>query len=195
MIEDESTLRGAEVLDSFVFEQRARPISWQPDSATPCCNECKIGFTFFTRRVSQNKKKTPSDSSDNHPFRRQHTTHTKKHHCRACGLQFCGDCSRERITFPPEYGYQGPQRTCENCFVLLYARLGLRNSVGRGNRIQSAPAAGAPDSSPSPSAVDHEKHIDGGKVVEEEHPEQPEKPIVPSEETEHSTKEGLAFNK
>jgi hypothetical protein len=112
----DNVLLGAEVLDSFVFEERARPITWQPDSAAPRCCDCKAEFSLFTRR----------------------------HHCRGCGLQFCDACSRMRIEYPPEFAYQGPQRACENCYILIIARHGLRNAAAGVISNAVAAALGVP---------------------------------------------------
>lgn len=65
---------------------RGPPI-WVPDQDVVECRCCNAQFTLFRRR----------------------------HHCRACGQIFCGDCSK----FFKElrsFGYSGKVRVCESCF-------------------------------------------------------------------------------
>lgn len=64
---------------------RMRPV-WSPDTQCKTCNGCGTTFGLITR----------------------------KHHCRKCGLIFCGPCSVFRSTFP-EIGYTSPVRCCEGC--------------------------------------------------------------------------------
>ena len=48
------------------------PTKWEPDEAAPACRTCRQPFTAFRRR----------------------------HHCRACGLAFCDDCTSHRVAMP-----------------------------------------------------------------------------------------------
>lgn len=64
-----------------------RKAHWEPDELVPHCRLCLTSFTLTTRR----------------------------HHCRACGQIFCGDCSRYYLLLPEEMGYTEPRRTCRTC--------------------------------------------------------------------------------
>eukprot|EP01062_Namystynia_karyoxenos_P023046 TRINITY_DN18870_c0_g1_i2.p1 TRINITY_DN18870_c0_g1~~TRINITY_DN18870_c0_g1_i2.p1 ORF type:complete len:1063 (+),score=307.76 TRINITY_DN18870_c0_g1_i2:86-3190(+) len=70
---------------------RAEPVRWFPDHLAPVCHACRVQFTFFLRR----------------------------HHCRACGHVFCGDCSAQKIPVLPEH--KDPVRVCGACFSSLSA--------------------------------------------------------------------------
>lgn len=67
---------------------------WMPDDSATACSECGSEFTFVRRR----------------------------HHCRMCGRLFCGDCTQQTFELPPQYGWKGPQRVCESCYLILYSR-------------------------------------------------------------------------
>lgn len=62
---------------------------WVPDEEAPECHGCARRFTFFKRR----------------------------HHCRACGGVFCGDCSTNRITIPRLDYATTEVRVCDQCWV------------------------------------------------------------------------------
>lgn len=72
-------------------------IVWVPDSDAKACNDCGLGFTVVRRR----------------------------HHCRACGRVFCGDCSQKRIKLP-SFGYNSDQRVCDECYDKYYWEKGQR---------------------------------------------------------------------
>lgn len=65
---------------------RGPPI-WVPDQLVVACSCCNASFTLFRRR----------------------------HHCRACGQIFCGECSKFTRNLDC-WGYNGPVRVCEACF-------------------------------------------------------------------------------
>ena len=65
-----------------------RPSYWVSDVEVSNCSHCKVEF---------------SDK-------------VFKHHCRACGLIFCGDCSRRRLSVPSR-GWDTPVRVCDSCAV------------------------------------------------------------------------------
>lgn len=41
----------------------------------------------------------------------------KKHHCRACGLGFCDECTQHRVPVPDRGWGDAPVRVCNGCFV------------------------------------------------------------------------------
>ena len=57
---------------------------WQQDTDVLCCPSCSTDFGHFTRR----------------------------HHCRACGGVFCGNCSQKEHSLEL---YTDPQRVCDSC--------------------------------------------------------------------------------
>lgn len=65
----------------------AFPVLWVPDHAITRCQGCQIEFWLGRR----------------------------KHHCRSCGLIFCGDCSQYFAPFPKE-SFMEPVRLCGSCF-------------------------------------------------------------------------------
>lgn len=50
-----------------------------------------------------------------HRCRTQFTMLRRKHHCRACGQVFCGDCSSKSSTIP-KFGIEREVRVCESCY-------------------------------------------------------------------------------
>lgn len=68
-------------------EKRRPP--WMPDSSANECMKCKSKFGLFRRR----------------------------HHCRACGLILCSNCSYRKKVLPA-FAYFKPERVCESCFPL-----------------------------------------------------------------------------
>ncbi|XP_050695341.1 hepatocyte growth factor-regulated tyrosine kinase substrate-like isoform X2 [Eriocheir sinensis] len=50
-----------------------------------------------------------------HRCRSQFTMLRRKHHCRACGQVFCGDCSGKYSTIP-KFGIEREVRVCESCY-------------------------------------------------------------------------------
>ncbi|KAJ7371035.1 Zinc finger FYVE domain-containing protein 1 [Desmophyllum pertusum] len=64
----------------------ARPGYWVPDSDILACNCCEIEFTG----------------------------NDTKHHCRACGMGVCSNCSESRTPVPSR-GWDHPVRVCDQC--------------------------------------------------------------------------------
>jgi len=77
-----------------------RPV-WQEDQQAPCCSRCKANFTLFNRR----------------------------HHCRHCGLVFCGKCCFKQCTIT-NLGYSEPVLVCEGCYP---------TAISGGKTFQEAP--------------------------------------------------------
>lgn len=73
-----------------VEENEAKPTLWVPDHAATNCAKCDTQFWIANR----------------------------KHHCRNCGLVFCGTCSEKRLPLPEEQLYD-PVRVCFACFEKL----------------------------------------------------------------------------
>jgi len=63
---------------------------WIPDQKVSDCMKCQIPFSITKR----------------------------KHHCRACGLIFCGDCSAKSLPIPL-YGYTAAVRICDACYLKM----------------------------------------------------------------------------
>lgn len=64
---------------------------WVPDEEVNMCSGCHKEFDWLLRR----------------------------HHCRHCGLIFCGACSSSRALLPPEFKVRDPQRVCFHCAQVL----------------------------------------------------------------------------
>ncbi|XP_069806192.1 zinc finger FYVE domain-containing protein 1 [Dendropsophus ebraccatus] len=69
-----------------LMKDAARPTYWIPDHEITHCFNCKKEFNI---KLS-------------------------KHHCRACGQGFCGDCSSDKRPVPSR-GWDHPVRVCVNC--------------------------------------------------------------------------------
>ena len=89
---------------AFTTSQQSRLATrppWQPDTEVTSCNKCESAFGFFRR----------------------------KHHCRACGLIFCYQCSENTVELPMEWEYHGPQRVCVDCFLHQVKTLRLNRTT------------------------------------------------------------------
>ncbi|XP_031571649.1 uncharacterized protein LOC116305818 [Actinia tenebrosa] len=90
---DETAWSAVDVIDideeTSATQVKSQPdtVVWVPDERVKECHDCKQRFTRWKR----------------------------KHHCRACGQVFCGDCSKQKITLP-QFGYTNPERVCESCY-------------------------------------------------------------------------------
>ncbi|KAI5062353.1 hypothetical protein GOP47_0022892 [Adiantum capillus-veneris] len=76
----------------------AEPPQWLPDSHAAVCMQCGAYFhpIFFSR-----------------------------HHCRFCGLIFCGSCTSQRTLLPVKFREKTPQRVCDSCYEQLAAVQGI----------------------------------------------------------------------
>ncbi|MCO5615099.1 hypothetical protein L7F22_069388 [Adiantum nelumboides] len=65
---------------------------WIPDSHAMVCMQCRTYFhpIFFSR-----------------------------HHCRFCGMIFCGSCTSQRTLLPVKFREKTPQRVCDSCYDRL----------------------------------------------------------------------------
>lgn len=86
--------------DAAYREPDERVVMWTPDSAATACRECQMSFTRLRRR----------------------------HHCRACGQIFCGQCCHMKVALPA-MGYNAPQRCCTKCAKRLLSE----SRTGEGN--------------------------------------------------------------
>ncbi|MCO5608815.1 hypothetical protein L7F22_063032 [Adiantum nelumboides] len=70
----------------------AEPPQWIPDSHAMVCMQCRTYFhpIFFSR-----------------------------HHCRFCGMIFCGSCTSQRTLLPVKFREKTPQRVCDSCYERL----------------------------------------------------------------------------
>jgi hypothetical protein len=55
------------------------------------------------------------DGDKCHRCRVAFSTFMRKHHCRACGQVFCGQCSAKSSTLP-KYGIEKEVRVCDTCY-------------------------------------------------------------------------------
>ncbi|KEP61217.1 UNVERIFIED_CONTAM: FYVE zinc finger domain-containing protein [Hammondia hammondi] len=78
--------RVAEVPRDAGETDEGRNVDWVPSDEVTCCSHCGSLFSV---------------------------THWK-HHCRACGKVFCGECSTSRIRLP-DLGYFEKVRVCDDC--------------------------------------------------------------------------------
>jgi ankyrin repeat protein len=114
------------------------PEAWVNDEASPQCMVCADSFTLFRRR----------------------------HHCRACGILVCGDCSSKLFRVPRAFATSAaagappgaPERVCDGCFNrLMYVSWKVmpteRGDVFVGRDAAAAPAAAAPSPVASPTAT------------------------------------------
>lgn len=95
---------------------------WQPDEAAPACARCHKSFGVFTWR----------------------------HHCRACGLAVCDDCSKQRCTIV-NLGYDDEQRVCDQCYPQASAGGVVNAQVPELSNAIAEPAWTAPVPSAPPS--------------------------------------------
>lgn len=65
-----------------------RTVPWAPNEQFNACHKCKRGFIPIVRN---------------------------RHHCRSCGLVFCGDCSSKHCIIP-DSTYKTAERVCDFCF-------------------------------------------------------------------------------
>ncbi|KAL9980228.1 hypothetical protein ACROYT_G008784 [Oculina patagonica] len=89
-----------------VDENEAQPTLWVPDHAATNCAECDTQFWIANR----------------------------KHHCRNCGLVFCGTCSEKRLPLPEEQLYD-PVRVCFACFEKLVTLQERENGERRQSEV------------------------------------------------------------
>ncbi|KAK3882102.1 hypothetical protein Pcinc_013508 [Petrolisthes cinctipes] len=76
-----------------------------------------------------------------HRCRSQFTMIRRKHHCRACGQVFCGDCSGKFSTIP-KFGIEREVRVCESCYD------DINNSLPRPTPAATKVESEEPTSSP-----------------------------------------------
>lgn len=72
---------------------RISPAYWKPNHEIRVCQGCKLSF--------------------------ETNATLKKHHCRGCGLGFCGACSLHKLPVPGR-GWDKPVRVCDNCKEILF---------------------------------------------------------------------------
>ncbi|KNC83540.1 hypothetical protein SARC_04213 [Sphaeroforma arctica JP610] len=90
------------VEDNTDAERSFRP-NWQMDKDAPRCNDCQKRFHLIFCALP------------------------RRHHCRHCGLVFCGSCCKKFMVVP-NLGYYHPVRVCNIC--VNEVELGGRKYVG-----------------------------------------------------------------
>jgi hypothetical protein len=99
--------------ESLSAYEGVRP-TWAKDEAVAKCNHCSTPFTFIRR------SKRISHKTSFHSYWRVTMIYYLGHHCRFCGQIFCNDCSKTRVSYPDWFGYNTPQRVCEDCIPILF---------------------------------------------------------------------------
>ncbi|KAH8085625.1 hypothetical protein JL720_7616 [Aureococcus anophagefferens] len=93
-----------------------RAPAWEPDAAAACCRGPACGVAFDTME--------------------------RRHHCRGCGLVFCGGCTEGVALMPPAWRERDPQRVCDACQVRLapyqHAWAESRSNATRSNAVADA---------------------------------------------------------
>lgn len=79
---------GLNIKDLDLVSKVKRP-QWIDDAQCSACSKCASQFSAFNRR----------------------------HHCRQCGLLYCGSCSAKKIALP-ELEYHKPVRACDCCYAI-----------------------------------------------------------------------------
>ncbi|XP_021941122.1 zinc finger FYVE domain-containing protein 21-like isoform X3 [Zootermopsis nevadensis] len=86
LIKSKSGLRIVVTNDKFRSPFLLCEPQWTPDSESTNCTACKVKFDFVTRR----------------------------HHCRRCGLIYCGSCCESKMGLP-RMCFVDPVRVCNRC--------------------------------------------------------------------------------
>lgn len=69
-----------------------------------------------------------SDGTCCHRCRSAFSLVQRKHHCRACGQVFCGQCSQHTATLP-KFGIEKEVRVCDGCFTELNKPGGINSGT------------------------------------------------------------------
>nr|CCA22718.1 conserved hypothetical protein [Albugo laibachii Nc14] len=129
------------------FQRRSICGQWVEDDTIQICTGCEKEFTIFVRR----------------------------HHCRICGLIFCGPCSRTRMVLPLSVSkgvdnaiYTTRLRVCDGCVSYVQrkatvdqlAKVGkeVLQNVDQSNRLVDAQALSGASKVPRKSDYPVEKH-------------------------------------
>lgn len=90
-----------------LIKDSARPSYWVPDIESPDCSVCKLPFGTAEELTAA--------ASPNHRSHQQLVICNRtRHHCRACGLAVCNNCSLARAPVP-ERGWTTDVRVCDGC--------------------------------------------------------------------------------
>ena len=118
---------------------------WVPDSSCQYCCLCNSEFTFANRRV-RIPRYHPCVTSN--PILAGRMI---QHHCRGCGLIFCGSCSSYKSALP-EFGIKKKSRVCRTCYNFHQHKEGtqtVRLTGDRATKLLSTRFPLSPDASPS----------------------------------------------
>jgi zinc finger FYVE domain-containing protein 1 len=96
-----SSVASALEIPKELIKESARPEYWAKDSDSPSCVICKQIFGA-TDELDQSEfyreKNSGTESSQNSPV--HNVIDKRRHHCRACGLAVCNNCSGKRKPVP-----------------------------------------------------------------------------------------------
>jgi len=82
---------------------------WMPDSDYKQCFRCDDPFTLVNRR----------------------------HHCRHCGLVFCGSCTNRKVAVPRLH-INEPIRVCEECYLAIVTNITVEKGSSVAERVNSS---------------------------------------------------------
>ncbi|GAB0091522.1 zinc finger FYVE domain-containing protein 1 [Sergentomyia squamirostris] len=93
------------------IKDSARPAYWVADADAKACAICEMPFGSVEKlsETGEHRRKLPSSSPARGLDRDR-----KRHHCRACGMGICNNCSRGRRPVPNR-GWSTDVRVCDKC--------------------------------------------------------------------------------
>merc|ERR1711907_701896 len=105
--------RKAEEIEALL--QATEPPTWASDSDHKVCFHCNTAFTLVNRR----------------------------HHCRHCGVVFCGACTSKKVVVE-RMGFTEPIRVCDECHLIISTTIEIPMPRWAEEAASSAAAAAPP---------------------------------------------------